>query len=221
MRYSWPANTHASQTFIAIGKKFHATAVEAVQEHLAKARIKTKEMMDRADVAIMYDGTWQKRGHRSHNGIGTAVSVGTGLCLDFEVLLNLAYSRHQDLGAEEEIWQAFHSPVCEKNTECSSHAMETEAALCIWCRTPSYETPLRFTKFLSDGDSKAYTAVTEDKAYGEVVVDKEDCTNHVGKRLGTATRKAPNVTSTRRKVERWHNSEVVKLLSYCYNNQQE
>lgn len=181
------------KTFIAIGKKVHAAATKAVQENLAKARMITKEKVDGADVAVMYDGTWQKRGHKSHNGIGTAVSVDTGLCLDFEVLSNycLACSRHQDLGDEEEIWQAFHTPVCKKNTECSSHAMETEAALRIWGRTSSYTTPLRFTKFLSDGDSKAYTAVAEAKVYGEVVVDKEECTNHVAKRLGTALRKLP------------------------------
>lgn len=33
--------------------------------------------------------------------------------------------------------------VCEKNVDCSSHAMETEAALRIWHRTLSYN--LQFT----------------------------------------------------------------------------
>ncbi|XP_037571609.1 uncharacterized protein LOC119453623 [Dermacentor silvarum] len=201
------------KSFIAIGKKVHAAAVKAVQENLAKARIITKEKADGADVAVMYDGTWQKRGHKSHNGIGTAVSVDTGLCLDFEVLSNycLACSRHKDLGTDEEIWQAFHSPVCEKNTECSSHAMETEAALRIWRRTPSYETPLRLTKFLSDGDSKAYTAVAEAKVYGELVVDKEECTNHVAKRLGTALRKLPTRLPRGEKLK---DGTIQKLQNY-------
>ncbi|KAH6938843.1 hypothetical protein HPB50_013566 [Hyalomma asiaticum] len=65
--------------------------------------------------------------------------------------------------------------------------METEAALRIWKRTNSYETPLQFTTFLSDGDSEAYTAVSELDIYGGVLpVQKEECTNHVAKRLGTA-----------------------------------
>ncbi|CAN7988722.1 unnamed protein product [Ixodes hexagonus] len=166
--------------------------MKAVAENMEKARVFTKEMVGDGDVAVMFDGTWQKRGHKSHNGVGAAVSVDTGLCLDFEVLSNfcLACSRHQDLGSEEEeVWQAFHGPVCEKNTECSSHAMETEAAVRIWTRTPSQKTPLRFTKFLSDGDSKAFSAISEAKVYGETSVTKEDCTNHVAKRLGTALRK--------------------------------
>lgn len=70
--------------------------------------------------------------------------------------------------------------------------METEAAMRIWQRTLSYDTPLHFKKFLSDGDSKAYSAVAESKVskvYGAVNIEKEDCTNHVAKRLGTALRK--------------------------------
>ncbi|KAG0433602.1 hypothetical protein HPB47_019785 [Ixodes persulcatus] len=135
----------------------------------------------------MFDGTWQKRGHKSHKGVGTAVSLDTGLCLDFEVLSNyrLACSRHQDNGNEEEIWEAFHGPTCEKNVNCSSHAMESEAAVRIWQRTSLYKTPLCFVKFLSDGDSKAYTAVSEANVYGGIPIAKEDCTNHVAKRLGT------------------------------------
>lgn len=67
--------------------------------------------------------------------------------------------------------------------------METEAAVRIWQRTPSYKTPLRFTKFLSDGDSKAFTAVSEADVYDGAAIEKEDCTNHVAKRLGTGLRK--------------------------------
>ncbi|XP_077509270.1 uncharacterized protein LOC144120579 [Amblyomma americanum] len=138
----------------------------------------------------MFDGTWQKRGHKRHNGVGTTISVDTGLCLDFEVLTNYCHgcSSHKALGDEEdEVWKAFHSPVCEKNVECSSHAMETEAALRIWSRTQSYN--MRFTTFLSDGDSKAYAAVSDAQVYGPKAVTKEDCTDHVSKRLGTALRK--------------------------------
>ncbi|XP_049520613.1 uncharacterized protein LOC119444577 [Dermacentor silvarum] len=89
--------------------------------------------------------------------------------------------------------------------------METEAALRIWRRTPSYETPLRLTKFLSDGDSKAYTAVAEVKVYGELVVDKEECTNHVAKRLGTALRKLPTRLPRGEKLK---DGTIQKLQNY-------
>lgn len=177
--------------FFSIAKKVHTAAMAAVSENLRRSRELTKEVAGETDVAVMFDGTWQKRGHKSHNGIGAVISLDTGLCLDFEVISNycLTCSRHKDMGPDEEVWQAFHGPVCEKNADCSSHAMETEAAMRIWQRTLTYDTPLHFMTFLSDGDSKAYSAVAESKVYGAVNIEKEDCTNHVAKRLGTALRK--------------------------------
>lgn len=97
--------------FAAIGKKAYVATMKAVAENMEKARVITKEMAGDSDVAVMFNGTWQKKGHKSRHGIGTAVSVDTGLCLDFEVLPNLclACSRQQDLKSEEEeVWQAFH-----------------------------------------------------------------------------------------------------------------
>lgn len=150
------------KSFTAISQKVCDAAMDAISQNLAKSRQLTKSEVGRDDIAVMYDGTWQKRGHKSHNGIGTVVSLDTGLCLDFEVLSNfcVACSRHKALpDEEEEIWQAFHGPVCERNVDCSAHAMEAEAAVRIWQRSQSCDTPLCFKKFLSDGDSKAYTAV--------------------------------------------------------------
>lgn len=180
------------KTFHGISKKVHVAATKAVSDNLVEARRVTALEAGQTDVAVMFDGTWQKRGHKSHNGVGTAISIDTGLCLDFEVLSNYCHgcSRHQILDEQdEEVWQAFHGPVCEKNVNCSSHAMETEAALRIWKRTQSCDRQLHYTTFLSDGDSKAYTAVSEAEVYGSTMVMKEDCTNHVAKRLGTALRK--------------------------------
>ncbi|XP_077502060.1 uncharacterized protein LOC144113044 [Amblyomma americanum] len=190
MGFAKPVHRRA---FVAVGKKLHAAATKAAAENLEQARQLTAAEAGSTNVAVMFDGTWQKRGHKSHNGVGTAISLLTGLCLDFEVLSNycLSCSRHKALEDEEEqIWQASHTPVREKNATCSAHAMETEAALRIWKRTDLYATPLKYTTFLSDGDSKAYAAVAELDIYGSVPVQKEDCTNHVAKRLGIALRKA-------------------------------
>ncbi|XP_077554044.1 uncharacterized protein LOC144168921 [Haemaphysalis longicornis] len=181
------------KSFAAISRKVHGAAMSAVSKNLETSRQLTRSEVGEDNVAVMYDGTWQKRGHKSHNGIGTVVSLDTGLCLDFEVLSNfcLACSRHKVLpDEEEEVWQAFHAPVCERNVDCSAHAMEAEAALQIWQRSQEYATPLLFGVFLSDGDSKAYNAVVDADVYdGAVQIMKEDCTNHVAKRLGTNIRK--------------------------------
>ena len=40
-------------------------------------------------VTVTFDGTWQKRGHSSRTGIGTAIVFDTGLILDTQVMSNL------------------------------------------------------------------------------------------------------------------------------------
>ncbi|KAG0413128.1 hypothetical protein HPB47_009702 [Ixodes persulcatus] len=177
------------KTFAGITKKAHLAATKAAAVNMELTRKMTAEVVEATQLAVMFDGAWQKRGHKINNGVGTAISIDTGLGLDNKVLSNycLSCSRHEafeDEG-EAEVWQAFHKLVCEKNTDGSSHAMETKVAL----RTSLYATPLQFTIFLSDGDSKAYAAVLEANFYGTAPIVKEDCTNHVAKRLGTGLRK--------------------------------
>ncbi|KAH7940642.1 hypothetical protein HPB49_002741 [Dermacentor silvarum] len=87
--------------------------MEAVSRNSEEARRVTKNAVGGRDVPVMFDGTWQKRGHKSHNGVGTTVSLDTGLCLDFEVVSNYCFvcSIHKDIGDDEEIWEAFHRPI--------------------------------------------------------------------------------------------------------------
>lgn len=66
------------KTFHGIAKKLHCAAMEAVSQNLEEARRVTKDAVGGGDVPVMFDGTWQKRGHKSHNGVGTAVSLDTG-----------------------------------------------------------------------------------------------------------------------------------------------
>ena len=37
---------------------------------------------------VIFNGTWQKRGHSSHNGVCVAIDSQSGLVLDTEVLSN-------------------------------------------------------------------------------------------------------------------------------------
>ena len=61
--------------------------------------------------------------------------------------------------------------------------MEVEAALRMWKRSED-DPKLRYTAMLCDGDSKAFDAL---QVYGNgKEVLKEDCINHISKRMGTA-----------------------------------
>lgn len=69
--------------------------------------------------------------------------------------------------------------------------MEAAAAMRLFSR--SLDMKMRYTVFISDGDSSAYNAVcnmNDGKGpYNGIPIEKGECINHVGKRLGTALRK--------------------------------
>lgn len=62
--------------------------------------------------------------------------------------------------------------------------MEVEAVLILFQRSLSKHN-LRYTTVLSDRDSRAYLTLQEEKVYGYMDILKEDCVNHVQKRMGT------------------------------------
>ncbi|GFV34636.1 uncharacterized protein TNCV_1449401 [Trichonephila clavipes] len=103
------------------------------------------------NVAVAIDGTWQKRGHTSLNGVVTAVSVDTGKVVDAEIL-----SRKCSCHFNGNLY----SDECSANYFGNSGGMEVEGALRIFNRSEVLHN-LRYTQYLGDGDSKAYKAVLE------------------------------------------------------------
>ncbi|GFY22830.1 uncharacterized protein TNCV_2180911 [Trichonephila clavipes] len=67
--------------------------------------------------------------------------------------------------------------------------MEVAGALSIFQRSQSLYN-VRYTKYLEDGDSKAFTSIAENKVYGDhCSVEKLECIGHVMKRMGTRLRR--------------------------------
>ena len=63
-------------------------------------------------------------------------------------------------------------------------------AVNIWCRSLQYN--MGYMTFVGDGDSSAYNAVCQvngGKGFYTVPVVKEECVNHVSKRIGKRLRK--------------------------------
>ena len=141
------------------------------------------------DIAVSYDGTWQKRGHSSHNGIGCAIELLTGLPIDNEVLSNFCLKckiTSEDHSTTDE-WKAAHAENCPRNFTGTANAMEVEAVKRIWQRSVEKH-KFRYTTILSDGDSKSFLALAESNMYGDIAIHKEECVNYASKRMGTALR---------------------------------
>ncbi|KAH9375760.1 hypothetical protein HPB48_014644 [Haemaphysalis longicornis] len=143
------------------------------------------------NVTVMYDGTWMTRGHTSHIGVGTVIEFYTGLILDAVVLSNnrchgcALGPKKDDSGYDD--WGKSH--VCQKNTDAPSGRTEVEGALVLF-RCSLAKNDLRYTNIVCDVDCRTYLTLCEDRTYGFIPLTKEDCINHVKKRMGSGLRGA-------------------------------
>lgn len=174
--------------------KLTPAATRAAQKVTSESALAVRELYGELNVdhpgniAVSYDGSWMTRGHSSHIGVGAVIELFTGLVLDYVVLSN--YCAGCESGPKEsdpsyEAWKASHA--CQKNSTKKAGEMEVEAALILFGRSLERHN-LRYTTVLSDGDSRAYLALQEERVYGYIPVEKEDCVNHVQKRMGTNLR---------------------------------
>ncbi|GFX93226.1 uncharacterized protein TNCV_4761051 [Trichonephila clavipes] len=149
-----------------------ATMKDAVKEAV-------EENQNIRDIPVAVDGTWQKRGYSSMNGVVTVTSVDTGKVIDTEIL-----SKHCVCKDKKK-----HRPVCKKNFNGYSGRMEVDGALSILQRSVQrYDVP--YTKYLGDGDSKAFDNIVKNKVYGDnCTITKRECIGHVMKRMGSRLRR--------------------------------
>ena len=168
---------------------FEESASNTVQEYRKSQNAEEGEVID---AAVSYDGTWAKRGHSSSYGLQAAVL--NGCVVDFQLLCSYCRScqKKEESGIDKNSveymnWYRKHNPVCPKNHKGSAASMETQGAEEIFGRSiEKYN--LRYTTFIGDGDSKAYSNVQ--KIYGEEnEVRKLDCVGRVHKRMGANLRK--------------------------------
>ncbi|GFX71865.1 uncharacterized protein TNCV_1442891 [Trichonephila clavipes] len=168
-----PQNSQSTTTFL-----LQATR-ETCEHSMAEAvREAVDENDGKRDLAV--DGSWQKRGFSSKNGLVTVTSVDTGKVIDVEVF----FSKHFICPNKTK-----HLQNCKRNFEGYSGKMEVAGALSIFQRSQSLYN-VRYTKYLGDRDSKAFTSIVENKVYGDhCSVEKLECIGHVMKRMGTRLRR--------------------------------
>ena len=147
------------------------------------------------DLVVSFDGSWMTRGHKSAYGIGCVIDTVTGLCVDLAVFSlycqRCSYARRRFGGRETQDfkdWFETHSNECNRNFDGTSGGMEAAAAEMLWELSVERHR-FRYTTIVSDGDAKTFKHLCDRRVYGDVELKKEECINHVAKRLGTALRK--------------------------------
>ncbi|KAJ4447478.1 hypothetical protein ANN_09485 [Periplaneta americana] len=129
------------------------------------------------DLLAAFDGSWQKKGHTSLNGIVNCTNIDNGKILDIAIM-----SKHCRCPNKT---KNDHLQDCQANYSGSSGGMEVAGVVKLFQRSETCS-KVRYVHYLGDGDSKEYKIVKELKPYGEnVSVTKLECIGHVEKRMGT------------------------------------
>ena len=85
-------------------------------------------------------------------------------------------------------WFNSHEPNCLLNHKGSPQSMESVGAVELFRRSIR-KYGLRYKTFIGDGDSKSYNSVVKSAPYGPIfITEKEECTGHIQKRMGTRLR---------------------------------
>ncbi|GFR62819.1 hypothetical protein ElyMa_000139900 [Elysia marginata] len=179
-----------------IKSSFLDQAREKVREYYRQAEPDAFDDEGILTIGVSYDGSWAKRGHTSKIGAGAAIEIMTGLVIDFHVMsshcqlcVTVGESLRNANKDKYDEWLQGHqaSGRCTKNHDGTAGYMEICGAMAMWGRSLNHG--MRYTTFVGDGDAKTITAINNAKFYGSVLVEKEECLNHVAKRLNAGLRK--------------------------------
>lgn len=168
------------------------TAAESIAKQSMNHAINDLKTKEGTEITVSVDGTWQKRGFSSLNGVVAAVSVSTGKVIDVEIMSRhcKACIVHESLKSRNpldyDIWKNEHEKHCNLNYVGSAPGMEAAGAKNIFMRSES-NYGVQYTTFIGDGDSKAFTEV--ENVYPGKKVIKYHCVGHYQKRVGNRLRK--------------------------------
>lgn len=129
------------------------------------------------DLKAGFDGTWQRRGFSSLNGVVTCTSIDTGKVLDVQVLSKYCTCLDKNN----------HDPNCTANYLGFSGGMEGTGLLEIFNRSiEKYN--VRYVQYLGDGDTNSFKNVVDNIPY-DVEITKLACIGHIQKRMGGRLRR--------------------------------
>ena len=149
-------------------------------ESMCQAAREACESPENSDITVSCDGTWQRRGFASKNGVSTVITHSQGKpgkVIDVEVMTSYCAICSNAKGNPPQ-----HN--CKKNHNGSAGAMESVGMQRIFARSVANR-GVRYVNFLGDGDCKSYKHVCDSEPYGpDVNITKLECVGHVQKRMG-------------------------------------
>ena len=227
----------SNSSYVNLQSELHVAYVNTARESMKNAadQIRKAELKQNFDLetpvntTASFDGTWQRRGYASLNGVVTAIS--SGKCVDYDEVLtkhckSCQIRDHKKDSDSYNDWVLRH--VCPINHTGSSGAMESKGAIQIFARSLR-QNKLRYTTYIGDGDAKSFQDVKASDPYQGIDIVKGECVGHVQKCAGARLRKFKEryrgkVLSDGKKLfwqrtaYRKSNKHFAKLLWNCYQS---
>lgn len=151
----------------------HNSMIKAIEEAVEK-NVSDDGTTSR-DISVDIDGTWQRRGFASLNGIVSVSSFDTSKILDVEILTKYCHTCSTSKSNKQKKGHHF----CDKNFEGSSGSMEVAGAKSVFSRSVATRN-VRYKYYLGDGDCKGFSTVVESQLYGPTFkIEKLECVGHV------------------------------------------
>ena len=183
------------KNFAAISKKLKEGAKAIAEESMTSAVNDAKEKEGNSgDIGVSVDGTWQKRGFSSLNGIVVAISTSNFKVVDVEAMSRncKACSSKENLRKIDKVafdaWKSNHNASCSANYVGSAPGMEAEGAVRIFGRSVE-KYGVRYLHYYGDGDGDSKSFEKVENIYPGATVKKFECIGHYQKRLGNRLRK--------------------------------
>ena len=185
-----------AKAYNSINDMIHNAYEEAAESSMKKASDEVRALLNyaddqTADIEVSLDGTWQKRGYASLNGVTTVIAKTNEKCIDKHVMSKFCPScshwENKKDDPEYNEWHVKHESQCKINHKKSSGAMEGASAVILFKNSIDRRN-LRYTTYVGDGDTSSYKEVCDSKPYGDIIISKKEGRGHVQKRVGTRLR---------------------------------
>ncbi|KAE8737134.1 hypothetical protein FOCC_FOCC017406 [Frankliniella occidentalis] len=129
----------------------HTAVQEEANVSMLRAAEEESELSGTRDVKASGDGSWQKRGYSSKNGVVSLIGAESGKVLDVEVMSTVCFGCFNYKGPKEgptyDEWKEGHEAECSVNHEASSGMMEVEGMVKIFKRSEA-RAGVRFESYI-------------------------------------------------------------------------
>ncbi|CAF1183467.1 unnamed protein product [Adineta ricciae] len=170
------------------------------QESMKNAVDEACQIAGSRNLTVSGDGSWQKRGFASLNGVAAVLSsCVTPKVLDIERMSKKCTVCDGALSIKEKSRQQYEEIIsnhnCQINFKGSSGAMEVDGIHRLFTRSISLYN-VKYVNYIGDGDTKTMVKLTDEPPYPDIVVQKIEDINHWCKKMKHRLEKIKNEMKT-------------------------